>query len=217
MQGFANSDIVRRTQKAKKIEHLVGGVDGLDLLDLGAGSGFLSSYFATQGAKVIAADRDKAAFAADCPFVQIEGRLPFNKGSFDLVVFNHVIEHVGGIDEQRQILSEIAHILRPGGRLYLAAPTKWALIEPHYRIPLLGAMPRSVADAIVRVAGKGDIYDCFPLKASAMQQLANEHFREVRDVSCEAFRWMARHENKALRFIPAIPVVFPTRIFIATK
>ena len=217
MRGFANSDIARRTLKAQKIEHLVGGVEGLDVLDLGAGSGFLSSYFAGRGANVTAADRDPDTFAADCRFVRIEGRLPFGPESFDLVVFNHVIEHVGEVDAQRRILSEIANVLRPGGRLYLAAPTRWALIEPHFGIPLLGAMPRPLANAVVRACGKGDRYDCFPLSASAMHALARENFREVRDVSREALAWMARNENPVLRYVPPLVGLFPTRMLIATR
>lgn len=217
MRGFANSDIDRRKLKAQKIEHLVGGVAGLDVLDLGAGSGLLSRYFTDRGANVTAADRDAATFVADCPFFQVEGELPFGPESFDLVVFNHVIEHVGEIDEQRKILSEIAAILRPGGRLYLAAPTKWALIEPHFRIPLLGAMPRSLANAVVKAFGKGNYYDCFPLSASTMFDLASEHFREVKDVSGEAFAWMARYENPVFRYIPPILGLFPTRMLIATR
>jgi SAM-dependent methyltransferase len=217
MRGFANSDFDRRRLKAQKIEHLVGGVAGLDLLDLGAGSGLLASYFATKGANVIAADRDGDAFAADCPFVQFHGELPFDAESFDLVVFNHVIEHVGGIDDQRKILAEIANVLRPGGRIYLAAPTKWAVIEPHFRIPLLGAMPRRIANLVVRAAGKGQFYDCFPLTARAMLNMMSEHFREVRDVSREAFDWAALYENPAFRYLPAIPGLFPTRMFIGTR
>ncbi len=217
MRGFANSDKERRKLKARKIDHLVGGVMGLDLLDLGAGSGFLSSYFASQSAKVTAADRDKELFGAACPFVEIKGGLPFEENSFDHVIFNHVIEHVGAIEQQDAKLSQIWHVLRPGGRLYLAAPTKWALIEPHFRLPLLGAMPRPLADFIVTALGKGGRYDCFPLSGSAMIKLAKKHFRQVEEVSGQALNWAAEHENPKLRFVPSIPVLFPTRMFIAYK
>jgi len=216
MRGFANSDKERRTLKARKIDFLVGGVEGLDLLDLGAGSGLLSSYFVSRGARVTAADRDASLFAADCPFVTVTDTLPFADYAFDLVVFNHVIEHVGTIDQQDRMLSEIRRVIRPGGRLYLAAPTKWALIEPHFRIPLLGAMPRPLADTIVRLAGKGERYDCFPLTGPAMRQLAGKHFGAVREVSVDALRWAAQHEHPGLRFLPAVPALFPTRMFIAT-
>lgn len=215
MHGFADSNEDRRTLKAKKIEHLVGGVQGLDLLDLGAGSGFLSTYFANQGARVTAADRDKTQFSGSCPFVEIRDHLTFSPCSFDLVIFNHVIEHVGGLDKQDEILAEIRNILRPGGRLYMAAPTKWALIEPHYKIPLLGAIPRSFADFVVKALGKGSRYDCFPLSGSTMYELASRHFPKVKEVSIEAFRWAAIHENQKLRFLPAVPSFFPTRMFIA--
>ena len=216
-RGYANDNRHLRRLKAGKIEHLLGGVEGLDLLDLGAGSGLLSEYFASKGANVTAADRDPDKFLAALPFVTIGDRLPFAPESFDVVVFNHVIEHVGDRPQQSAMLEQIATILRPGGRLYLAAPTKWALIEPHFRIPLLGAMPRRLADWVVRLSGKGKWYDCYPLPRADLHTMIAQRFARVEDVSTAAFKWMCRHENPTLRMVPPIPALFPTAIFIASK
>jgi len=43
--------------------------------------------------------------------------LPFDSGSFDLVVSDNVIDHA---QRPQEILKEIARVLRPGGTLYLA-------------------------------------------------------------------------------------------------
>lgn len=177
----------------------------------------LGTYFASRGARVTAADRDRDSFVADLPFVPIGRELPFAAESFDIVIFNHVIEHVGTVAEQAAMLAQIARILRPGGKLYLAAPTKWALIEPHFRLPLLGALPRSIADAWVRAAGKGTHYDCFPLGRTEMLHMLEKNFSQTEDVSLKAFEWMRRHEDTRLRFVPAISAAFPTAIFIARK
>lgn len=218
LPGFANSDASVRTNKARKIEFLLGGVEGADLLDLGAGSGLLSAYFASKGANVTSADRDVEEFKADLPFVSIDGQaLPFADNSFDIIIFNHVIEHVGEEPAQLAILAEIARILRADGRLYIAAPTKWAFMEPHYRLPFLGALPRPLADLALRITGKGQRYDCFPLSRTKLRAAIQSQFAEVEEQSAKAFRWMQQHENPKLRFLPALVPLFPTSIFIARQ
>ena len=51
--------------------------------------------------------------------------MPFDDGSFDLIVLIEVIEHV---QDKRALLSEIARVLRPKGRLLLTTPNHdcWA-------------------------------------------------------------------------------------------
>ncbi|RDH78667.1 class I SAM-dependent methyltransferase [Mycolicibacterium moriokaense] len=62
---------------------------------------------------------------ADVPdFQLIEGNileLPFPDGSFDVVFFHHVIEHV---DDPAGSLRELARILRPGGLIYIGTPNR---------------------------------------------------------------------------------------------
>jgi len=186
--------------KARKIVVLLGRcLRGLRVLDLGTGTGLLAQFFHSQGAKVTAADRNPDNLVVDVRFVAVAGpQLPFADASFDIVVFNHVIEHVGARPEQDAVLGEISRVLAPGGQLYLAVPGKWALIEPHFRLPLLGAMPRKLADFIVRSLGKGDAYDCYPLGRDELDELLHKHFAIVANRSDDAVRWMAAHELKGL-------------------
>lgn len=44
-------------------------------------------------------------------------RLPFRDASFDAVVSNYVIHEVNSADERRQLASEMARVLKPGGHL----------------------------------------------------------------------------------------------------
>lgn len=46
-------------------------------------------------------------------------KMPYKDGSFDIVVYNHVIEH---IPEWEKTIGEIERVLRKGGLLYLATP-----------------------------------------------------------------------------------------------
>ncbi|WEK47614.1 MAG: class I SAM-dependent methyltransferase [Candidatus Andeanibacterium colombiense] len=226
LNGYALTDARSRRLKARKIEALLGGdISGLALLDLGSGSGLLADYFQSRGANVTAADRDRETYLSDAPFTRIEAEdLPFNDATFDIVVFNHVIEHVGREEQQRAVLREIRRVLKPGGRLYLAVPNKWAIVEPHFRLPLLGALPRPIADRLVRLFRQAPEYDCFPLSRSELLRLLSTAFPKVRDVSTDAVHWVVENEltglpKHAINAVPAwlirlIRPAFPTFIMI---
>jgi len=49
--------------------------------------------------------------------------LPFAENSFDIVTMLAVLEH---LDRPREICREIVRVLKPGGRLVLTVPGKWA-------------------------------------------------------------------------------------------
>ena len=229
LQGYAATDMASRLPKARKIEALLGTpLTGKALLDLGAGSGILGAYFASRGAKVTAADRDDSRFQADLPFQPIVGPgLPFSDAQFDVVIFNHVLEHVGAAAAQAAMLDEIHRVLRPGGVLYLAVPNKWALIEPHFRLPLLGAMPRPLADLMARRFRARAAYDCYPPGYGALIGMLRSRFARVDDRCMEAIDWAIAQElngrmRSAMRLIPR-PVLrmlrplYPTFVLLATK
>jgi SAM-dependent methyltransferase len=227
-RGYASLDAPHRFRKARKIEHLLGGVEGAELLDLGSGSGLLAEYLASRGAKVQCADRDLPPESLALPFTRIESDdLPFADAQFDVVVFNHVIEHVGDRPQQRAILREIDRVLKPGGRLYVAVPSKWALVEPHFRLPLLGALPRGLADTLVRRFRDFSRYDCYPLGLGEFHAMLSERFAEVTDLSVAAYKWVAEYElggfaGAAARAVPE-PLLqlgrfaFPTYVAICRK
>jgi SAM-dependent methyltransferase len=105
-------------------------------------------------------------------FQQIQDtRLPFDDDAFDVVITNHVIEHVGDADDQLAHLRECRRVLALGGRGYLAVPSRWMLVEPHFRLPLLSWLPRGWRSAYVRMAGKGARYDCEPLTVAELEAL----------------------------------------------
>ncbi len=96
-------------------------------------------------------------------FRLVEGvELPFDEDAFDIVVSNHTIEHVGGPDAQLVHLQEIARVLRPAGVGYLASPSRWALVEPHFKVPMLSWLPVSARDRALRLSRRGRVYDISP-------------------------------------------------------
>jgi SAM-dependent methyltransferase len=104
---------------------VLGGVAGLDVLELGCGTAYLSALLAKQGARPVGVDLTPAqlATAARCqerfglafPLVEANAEdLPFQDETFDLVVS----EYGASVwcDPERWV-AEAARLLRSGGRL----------------------------------------------------------------------------------------------------
>jgi SAM-dependent methyltransferase len=158
-------------------------------------------------------------------FNMLEGvSLPFDDDTFDLVISNHVIEHVGGKPEQMTHLSEISRVLRSSGIGYLALPNRWALREPHFRLWLLSWLPRSLCDIYVRYAKKGSRYDCWPRGPIEIRRMIRQAGLTYRDRSGAAARIVGEIEpaspaqriaaglpNTVLRFLSPL---FPTTVFL---
>jgi SAM-dependent methyltransferase len=101
---------------------------GRRVLDLGTGPGFVAAEAVRRGADVAAVDADPqmaATAARNVPEADVQVAilpgLPYEDETFDAVVGNFVINHVG---EPEVTLKELRRILRPGGRLAL---TCWAM------------------------------------------------------------------------------------------
>ena len=159
-----------RHHKALKIERLLGlEQDGrrLRLLDIGTGSGVIAAHFVHHPSgrfEVDAIDQvDARVERAGYRYATVQGAtLPFPDASFDLVLSNHVIEHVGGWPEQRAHLDEIRRVLKPDGRCYLACPSRWMIVEAHYRLAFLSWLPRPLRTPYLRFFRRGEHYDCEP-------------------------------------------------------
>src|SRR3546814_18660903 len=107
--------------------------------------------------------------------------LPFADDSFDVVLSNHVIEHVGEQPEQLAHLSELRRVLTPGGIGYLAVPNRWMLVEPHYRLAFLSWWPHAWRSPYLRLMRKGKFYDCEPLQLGQLETMLDE---EIGRASC---------------------------------
>jgi len=231
-QSHACLDVDHRRRKAEKIRRILArerSLKGLDLLEIGAGSGVISSYFADiVGSDGTVSAVDLVDERVDCKgydFTLVnDAGLPYADRSFDIVISNHVIEHVGGRNEQMVHLAEIARVLRPTGIAYLAVPNKWRLVEPHFGLWFLSWLPPFLADHYVRVASKGTHYDCRPpgpLKIRSMIRSAGMSYRER---SWLAVRLIGEIEGKTIiqRLANSLPLpllnilspFYPTMIFI---
>ncbi len=108
-------------------------------------------------------------------------RLPWPDKTFDVVFSNAVIEHVGNLQDQRQMASEI---MRVGKRWFVTTPNRWYPFEFHMRLPFVTWLPwhsylrfsrlvrydpsqrkyvfGSRYPATLRLMSAGDLKRCFP-------------------------------------------------------
>ena len=230
--GHAVLDLASRKQKGEKIERLLDlrGEFPKRLLEIGTGSGGIAHYFASQTRGrflVEAVDVTDTRQVRDGYGFQLvtSTTLPFQSASFDIVLTNHVIEHVGDRAAQLAHLAEVARVLKPGGIAYLAVPNRWMLVEPHYKLAFLSWLPHGWRSAYLRLAGKGSFYDCEPLQKDEIESLARDARLVARNRSVDAFRltiaiegdkgWLARRmaslsDTMLSRLAPIIPThIYP--------
>jgi SAM-dependent methyltransferase len=100
-------------------------------------------------------------------------KLPFPDERFDFIISNHVIKHFAG-REQHTHLAEIGRCLRDNGKLYIAVPNRWGLIDAHYRLPFLGWLPRQLAHGYLRLTRKADKYEWYPLSRRELLRLLQQ-------------------------------------------
>lgn len=179
-------DLPSRQFKGLKIERLLNLArrpQPIRMLEVGTGSGGIASYFGTHPqlrCDVDAVDvRDNRIVAEGYRYHPVTGTaLPFADEAFDVVLTNHVIEHVGDIRAQRAHLLEVRRVLRQDGIGYLAVPNRWMLVEPHYHLAFLSWLPRWLRTPYLRLSRRGKRYDCEPLTVGRLDALlADTGFR----------------------------------------
>lgn len=162
-------DRLQRQRKAKTIlavleDHFGSSLCDLRALDVGSSTGIMDSYLAPRLAGLVGMDidLDGVAYAdrnfrtGNLNFLAADGmHLPFADAVFDLAICAQVYEHVPTAEI---LMKEIHRVLKPGGVCYFAAGNRLALMEPHYRLPLLSVMPPSLAHRYLRLLGRGSHY-----------------------------------------------------------
>ncbi|WHZ19262.1 MAG: hypothetical protein OJF55_001411 [Rhodanobacteraceae bacterium] len=195
-QAHAVLDLPSRDWKAMKIARLLdlaSRPQPMRLLEIGTGAGGIAHWFGTHPnlrCDVTAVDvYDNRQVREGYAFQQVQGvELPFGDASFDVVITNHVIEHVGDADAQHRHLTEIHRVMKPDGVGYLAVPNRWMLTEPHFQLKFLSWWPHAWRTPYLRLMRKGTFYDCEPLQMRQLERmLAAAGFR-YRNLCIEAWR-----------------------------
>lgn len=189
-------DLASRRLKAIKIERLLelaARPQPMRMLEIGTGSGGIAHYFATHPDLRIEVDAvdivDNRLVDEHYQFQLVSGTaLPFADQSFDVVLTNHVIEHVGDQAAQLAHLSEIRRVLRADGVGYLAVPNRWQFVEPHYRLALLSWWPHSWRSTYLRIFRDAEFYDCEPLSLKQVEHLLSHSGFVFRGLGVPALR-----------------------------
>lgn len=235
-QAHAVLNLASRQRKAEKIRRLLAlpadNSKPLTLLEIGTGSGGIAHYLATLSPafQVFAVDTvDNRQINGNYHFRLVTNtHLPFDDSFFDIVITNHVIEHVGEASEQAHHLEEIARVLKPGGKGYLAVPNRWMLVEPHYRLAFLSYLPRSLRSPYLRLRGKGHFYDCEPLTLPELEKLLQQSGLQYHNLCAEALKQTLAIEhptstiNRLVQWLPTWMIrcfspVIPTLIYCFEK
>lgn len=209
-------DLASRQWKAEKIARLLAieqRPGPLRLLEIGTGSGGIASWFGCHASGRFSVDAvdvvDSRMVTEGYRFQLVEDtRLPFPDASFDLVLSNHVIEHVGDAGAQRHHLDELQRVLRLDGQGYLAVPNRWMLTEPHYQLAFLSWLPRSLRSPYLRLAGRGEFYDCEPLRLPELERLLRDSGFRFCNRGVEALRATFEVERagaRATRLLRRVP------------
>jgi hypothetical protein len=71
----------------------------------------------------------------------------FQDNKFDVVFSNSLIEHVGGLEDQRKMAREI---VRVGKKFFIQTPNLHFWLEPHFLVPFFQFMPLGMKTFLVR-------------------------------------------------------------------
>ena len=154
-------------------------LSSLSLLDVGSSTGIIDNYLADYFLKVTGIDIDKEAIQyAKKTFEKDNLRfivddlmdLGFPDNIFDVVVCTQIYEHV---PDAQIMIKEIFRVLKPGGVCYFAAGNRMTIMEPHYRLPFLSIIPRTLAHMYMKISCKGDYYHEKHLALSGLLKLVS--------------------------------------------
>lgn len=225
-------DLASRYKKALKIDRLLelsGENQPICLLEVGTGSGGIAQYFTdheTIDFKVTAVDVvDQRLLREKYDFVLVQDtHLPFADQSFDVVISNHVIDHVGDRHAQSHHLSEIYRVLKKNGVGYFSVFNRWMIVEPHYHLMFLSWLPRKFRTRYLRLRKRGDFYDCEPLTKRELESLFEKNDFMYKNICPLALKETVLIEKKYGKFdfaflnlpnsiLDKLTPVFPTLIY----
>ena len=193
-KSYVSQDKSSRLKKAGKIIKIISRYKNINkskILDIGCGAGYLDSMLCQKSKLYIGIDFVDERKIRSFPFLRATTlKLPFKDNSFNIIICNHVIEHVHNPDK---LLYEINRLLKRDGICYITSPNKLWPLEPHLKLPFLSFLPKRIADAYVKIACKGQVYDVYPMTYSKFTGKLKKLF-DVENFTLEILKYPYEYE-----------------------
>jgi 2-polyprenyl-3-methyl-5-hydroxy-6-metoxy-1,4-benzoquinol methylase len=100
----------------------------------------------------------------------------FASGEFDIVFSNSVIEHVGGVERQKEFAAEC---MRCGRGFFVQTPNKWFPLDTHTLLPFAHWLPQRFFKKLLRLAPRFLFFKSDP---GDMNDFANMRLLSKRDM-----------------------------------
>lgn len=211
-----------RYQKAEKIVSILADQTDLKnatVLDIGTGAGYITHSISRFCKKMESVDLyDERIEKSGYNFTQVDSeKLPFEDNFFDIVITNHVIEHV---PDQQLHVNEAYRVLKKGGTVYLATPNKFWLTDPHYKLPFISWLPRKWAGTYLKLVKKKE-WDIYPLSYREVRELARHKF-SAKYVTLEVVKNPEEYDlatgSPVVRIVKLVPesMLSPLKRFVPT-
>jgi ubiquinone/menaquinone biosynthesis C-methylase UbiE len=234
---FVLKDVKGRTQKFEKIISVLQDfhpeIQPLNCLDIGCSSGIITSLLGNHFRIATGMDIDQEAIryaqnhssSSRIQFLMADSMaLPFHDNSVDVIVCNHIYEHIPYAD---QMMDEIYRVLKEDGFCYFSAGNKYMVVEGHYGLPFLSWFPKPIAHLYLKMTGKGDFYYEEHRSLRGLKKLVNR-FRihdytisVIRDPEKFSAAELFNQESflyKCIRlWVPHLYPWIPTYIWVLTK
>ena len=97
--------------------------------------------------------------------------LPFSDNDIDIIICNHVYEHVS---DSEGLFKELYRVLKKGGIIYFGAMNARWPMEPHYDLLFLHWLPDCFSEILVRRKGYDHGYLEKPLSTPKLKQLVKQ-------------------------------------------
>lgn len=202
-----------RYRKAEKIIHIIGQHGGLKekkVLEVGTGAGYIAHAISKYAKSVDSVDivDDRKVKEGYKQKIVPDERLPYDDGQFDVVITNHVLEHV---PDQEKHMSEMTRVLKKGGIIYLASPNKWWLTDPHYKLPFISWLPRPLAGKYLLLA-KGRKWDIYSVSLRRLHSLAEKNGLRVADKSWDILKDPQKYKVKGPKAVSVVASKTPESV-----